>query len=122
MLQDMDRETALAELELKYTKGVISWLSDATSRSAAKADYEKLMLRDMDHAKALAELKLKYTKGVIDWLSSTLSKVDCTNKDLGLETTSDPNEIIVATCPKCGEEDSFDKDGTRHIVIPRDYR
>ena len=108
----MDHETALSELESKYkkkkykTKGVISWLSHVTSRSAAKADYEKLMLQDMDHAKALAELKLKYTKGVIDWLLSTLSNVDRTNKDLGLETTIDPNEMIVATCPTCGEKET----------------
>ena len=76
----MDRETALSKLEQKYKKkkykkkSVISWLSHVTSRSAAKADYEKLMLQDMDHAKALAELKQKYTEGVMKWLSDATSR------------------------------------------------
>ena len=120
---DMDNAKALAKLEQQYTKGVIGWLSSATSTSAAMAGYDKLVAKCVDRDAALAELRKTFDVNTMSWLLSILSKVDCTNKNLGLETTNNPDEIIVVTCPKCGEKEStnqiyVDKDGTRLSVIP----
>ena len=70
----MDPAKALAELKLKYTKGVIDWLSSVTSTSAAKAEYDKLEANGVDRKAALSDLELKYTKGVFKWLSHVTSR------------------------------------------------
>ena len=114
MLQDMDPAKALAELKLKYTKGVIDWLSSVTSTSAAKAEYDKLRVDGTDREKVLEMLKLKYTEGVIKWLLSTLSKVDRTNKELGMDLASNLEWTMIVQCPNPNCEA---KERTTHIIV-----